>query len=194
LFPLHLPWQVMEEAIGGKNRYQLDKTRIALGPFLGVFLGWRCGRHVGLWILTFGGYWAWDPVENAYWFHGWYWSRVFTHYLFTNRDILRATHLFFIISFGLVLYSFLTVAASWWSIGACVHRPGYELIVLSYYLPGPFALAFFSRYKEIPTIKKEESGSSGILDVHRFIGILSFCYRHYRQRPLPVLNKILAGL
>jgi cytochrome c-type biogenesis protein CcmF len=61
--------------------------------------------------LTFGGYWAWDPVENASlvpWLvliSGIHTLLIYKH----SGHSLRATHLFFIVSFGLVLYStFLT--------------------------------------------------------------------------------------
>src|SRR5205085_7221679 len=61
--------------------------------------------------LTFGGYWAWDPVENASlvpWMvlvAGIHTLLIYKH----SGHSLRTTHLFFIIAFGLVLYStFLT--------------------------------------------------------------------------------------
>jgi cytochrome c-type biogenesis protein CcmF len=61
--------------------------------------------------LTFGGYWAWDPVENASlvpWLvliAGIHTLLIYKH----SGHSLRPTHLFFIVSFGLILYStFLT--------------------------------------------------------------------------------------
>ena len=61
--------------------------------------------------LTFGGYWAWDPVENASlvpWLvliAGIHTLLIYKH----SGHSLRPTHLFFILSFALVLYStFLT--------------------------------------------------------------------------------------
>lgn len=61
--------------------------------------------------LTFGGYWAWDPVENAA-LVPWMVMIAGIHTLLIYKHSghsLRATHLFFILSFVLVLYStFLT--------------------------------------------------------------------------------------
>ncbi len=61
--------------------------------------------------LTFGGYWAWDPVENASlvpWLiliAGIHTLLIYKH----SGHSLRATHLFLILSFGFILYStFLT--------------------------------------------------------------------------------------
>lgn len=77
----------------------------ALG--VGIMMG-------GMWAyesLTFGGYWAWDPVENASLVP---WlvlvSAIHTLLIYKHSGhSLRPTYLFFILSFGLVLYStFLT--------------------------------------------------------------------------------------
>lgn len=61
--------------------------------------------------LTFGGYWAWDPVENAS-LVPWLLliSGIHTHLIFKHSGYsLRSTYLFYILSFILVLYStFLT--------------------------------------------------------------------------------------
>ena len=61
--------------------------------------------------LTFGGYWAWDPVENASlvpWLiliAGIHTLLIYKH----SGHSLRSTHLFFILCFGFILYStFLT--------------------------------------------------------------------------------------
>ena len=68
----------------------------------------------GMWAyesLTFGGYWAWDPVENASlvpWMilvSGIHTLLIYRH----SGHSLRATYLFFILAFGFILYStFLT--------------------------------------------------------------------------------------
>ena len=57
--------------------------------------------------LNFGGYWAWDPVENAS-LVPWLVLVAGVHTLLIYRhtgNALRTTHLFFILSFLLVLYS-----------------------------------------------------------------------------------------
>ena len=70
---------------------------------LGIMMG-------GAWAyesLNFGGYWAWDPVENASlvpWLvlvAGIHTLLIFRH----TGNALRTTHLFFILSFALILYS-----------------------------------------------------------------------------------------
>lgn len=86
-----LPWSLFSAA--------------ALG--VGIMMG-------GMWAyesLTFGGYWAWDPVENASlvpWLvlvAGIHTLLIYKH----SGHSLRPTYLFFILTFGLVLYStFLT--------------------------------------------------------------------------------------
>jgi len=77
----------------------------ALG--VGIMMG-------GMWAyesLTFGGYWAWDPVENAS-LVPWLVLIAGIHTLLiyrSSKHSLRPTFLFFILSFALVLYStFLT--------------------------------------------------------------------------------------
>ncbi len=57
--------------------------------------------------LTFGGYWAWDPVENAS-LVPWLVMIAGIHTLLIYKHSghsLRTTHLFFILAFCLILYS-----------------------------------------------------------------------------------------
>jgi cytochrome c-type biogenesis protein CcmF len=103
-------------AVAGLWKKQIgDWTKPALpwSLFSAAFLG--VGIMMGaMWAyesLTFGGYWAWDPVENASlvpWMvlvSGIHTLLIFKH---TGRS-LRASHLFLILSFSLILYStFLT--------------------------------------------------------------------------------------
>src|SRR5687767_7645222 len=74
-------------------------------------IGIRMGAAWAYESLTFGGYWAWDPVENASlvpWLiliAGIHTTLIFKH----SGHSLRATYLFFLLSFGFILYStFLT--------------------------------------------------------------------------------------
>ena len=86
-----LPWALFSAAVLG----------------VGIMMG-------GMWAyesLTFGGYWAWDPVENASlvpWMilvSGIHTLLIYRH----SGHSLRATYLFFILAFGFILYStFLT--------------------------------------------------------------------------------------
>jgi cytochrome c-type biogenesis protein CcmF len=86
-----LPWALFSAAVFG----------------VGIMMGAKWAYE----SLTFGGYWAWDPVENASlvpWLiliAGIHTLLIFNH----TGHSLRATYLFFILSFGFVLYStFLT--------------------------------------------------------------------------------------
>src|SRR5258705_4419965 len=110
---------------------------------------------------------------------------------------LRATHIFFIISFGLVLYStFLTRSGILGD--SSVHAftdlgMNFQLLafLLVFLLP---SLAFFIiRYAAIPTVQKEESGSSR--EFWMFIGSLVFFLSAMviiSKTSLPVFNKIFA--
>lgn len=86
-----LPWALFSAAVLG----------------VGIMMGARWAYE----SLSFGGYWAWDPVENASlvpWMvlvAGIHTLLIYKH----SGHSLRATHLFFILCFGLILYStFLT--------------------------------------------------------------------------------------
>ena len=103
-------------AIGGLWKKQFGEwTKPALpwALFSAAVLG--VGITMGaMWAyesLTFGGYWAWDPVENAS-LVPWLVLIAGIHTLLIYKHTghsLRATHLFLILCFGLILYStFLT--------------------------------------------------------------------------------------
>ncbi len=86
-----LPWALFSAAVLG----------------VGIMMGAKWAYE----SLTFGGYWAWDPVENASlvpWMvliAGIHTLLIYKH----SGHSLRATHIFFILCFGLILYStFLT--------------------------------------------------------------------------------------
>jgi cytochrome c-type biogenesis protein CcmF len=86
-----LPWSLFSTAVLG----------------VGIMMG-------GMWAyesLSFGGYWAWDPVENASlvpWMTGVAGLHTLLIYRATGHS-LRATYLFFILTFLFILYStFLT--------------------------------------------------------------------------------------
>lgn len=147
--------------------------------------------------LTFGGYWAWDPVENASlvpWLiliSGIHTILIYKH----SGHSLRAAHLFFILSFGFILYStFLTRSGilgessvhAFTDLGMNFQLLGFLLIFVV-----PALLFFFTRYKEIPTIHKEEAASSR--EFWMFIGSLVFFLSAIviiGKTSLPVFNKI----
>ena len=130
--------------------------------------------------LTFGGYWAWDPVENASmvpWLvlvAGIHTMLIFKH---TGHSI-KATYLFLALAYLLVLYStFLTRTGvlgdtsvhSFTGEGNSLY---WHLIIMMLTFAGiPIALYFRSR-KTIPVILKEESMQSR--EFWMFVGSLLF--------------------
>ena len=113
--------------------------------------------------LTFGGYWAWDPVENASLVP---WliliSGIHTLLIYKHTGYsLRATNLFFILSFGFILYStFLTRTGVLGdtSVHAFTGEGSNMLIHLLLFIAiflVPAFILFFNRYMEIPALHKE---------------------------------------
>jgi cytochrome c-type biogenesis protein CcmF len=150
--------------------------------------------------LTFGGYWAWDPVENASlvpWLvliSGIHTLLIYKH----TGHSLRATHVFFILVFGFILYStFLTRTGALQE--TSVHAFTGEGSNLFYHLLVAMAIAlipafglYFRRYRDIPSIQKEESGSSR--EFWMFIGSLVFFLSALviiGITSIPVYNQIL---
>jgi cytochrome c-type biogenesis protein CcmF len=148
--------------------------------------------------LTFGGYWAWDPVENASlvpWlvlvagFH--------TNLVFRSTGYsLKSTYVFYILSFVLVLYStFLTRSGvlgdtsvhAFTDLGMNVQLVIFMLIFII-----PSMILYFLRRKEIPTIIKEENTYSR--EFWMFIGSLVLFLSSLViivTTSLPVINKII---
>jgi cytochrome c-type biogenesis protein CcmF len=113
--------------------------------------------------LTFGGYWAWDPVENASlvpWLvlvAGMHTQVVYN----ATGHSLRATYLFLILGFTLILYStFLTRSGVLGdtSVHAFVGSGmNLQLILLIAVFFIPAIIFYFIRYRQIPHIGKEEN-------------------------------------
>jgi cytochrome c-type biogenesis protein CcmF len=153
-----LPWALFSAAVLG----------------VGIMMGAKWAYE----SLTFGGYWAWDPVENAS-LVPWMVMIAGIHTLLIYKHSghsLRATHLFFILSFGLVLFStFLTRSGILGD--QSVHAftdlgMNWQLLAFLFVFIIPSLFFFFNRYKGIPTIRKEESTSSR--EFWMFIGSLVF--------------------
>ena len=129
--------------------------------------------------LNFGGYWAWDPVENAS-LVPWIVMVAGLHTLMVYKSSgysLKSGLLFFLLSFLLVLYStFLTRTGILGE--TSVHAFTGEGSSLSYHLVGFMALfaligfyLFIRNYKKIPDAKKEEEALSS-REFWMFIGAL----------------------
>lgn len=131
--------------------------------------------------LTFGGYWAWDPVENASLVP---WlvlvAGVHTLVIFNSTGYsLRATYVFFILSFILILYStFLTRSGvlSDSSVHAFtidntqVNSIYTQLLSFMFVFLLPATWLLVKHFKQIPHIVKEESSYSR--EFWMFIGAL----------------------
>jgi cytochrome c-type biogenesis protein CcmF len=149
--------------------------------------------------LSFGGYWAWDPVENAAlvpWMilvAGLHCMAIYN----STGNALRASYLFIILSYFFVLYStFLTRTGilgdtsvhSFTESGMAMNvLIGIYVIVISL----PMLFLFIKNYKKIPTIQKEEDISSR--EFWMFIGSLIFFLAALfiiSVTSLPVYNKV----
>ena len=164
-------------------------TILAIGVMMGAAWAYES--------LSFGGYWAWDPVENASmvpWLvlvGGIHTALIYNH---TGRS-LRATHLFFILAFILILYStFLTRSGILGD--TSVHSfadlgMNFQLLMFILVFLVPAFWLFFSRYKQIPHISKEESTSSR--EFWMFIGSLVLFFAAIviiLKTSVPVVNKV----
>jgi cytochrome c-type biogenesis protein CcmF len=151
-----LPWSLFSAGILG----------------LGIMMGARWAYE----SLSFGGYWAWDPVENASLVP---WlilvAGIHTQIIFNSTGhSLRPTYFFFIASFVLVLYaSYLTRSGDLQD--TSVHAftgsgLNWQLRAFVFVFVVPALILYISRYKTIPFIAKEESNYSR--EFWMFIGSL----------------------
>lgn len=149
--------------------------------------------------LSFGGFWAWDPVENAS-LVPWLLLAAAIHVLMAYKNSgysLHATYLFFISCFILVLYSsFLTKSGILGD--ASVHSftdlgMSGQLIACIVVFLVPSLFLFFLRLKQndIPSKPQEEDLSSR--EFWLFIGALVFVFSAIHiivMTSFPVINKI----
>ncbi|MDC1075136.1 cytochrome c biogenesis protein CcsA, partial [Gammaproteobacteria bacterium] len=147
--------------------------------------------------LSFGGYWAWDPVENAS-LVPWMLlvAGVHTHLIARNSGYaIRSTYLFYILTFVFILYStYLTRSGvlGETSVHAFTEMGlGYQLVffVLFFLLLGIFLYIY--RYKSIPAPEREENIKSR--EFWMFIGSLVLMFGGFliiSSTSLPVFNKI----
>ena len=148
--------------------------------------------------LNFGGYWAWDPVENASlvpWLilvAGIHTLLIFRH----TGNALRTTNLFLILSFLFVLYStYLTRSGDLQDTsvhaftGEGITTWHLRILLLIFMLPA-FVL-LIKRYKQIPFVAKEEETSSR--EFWMFVGSLILFLSALLiigMTSIPVFNKI----
>jgi cytochrome c-type biogenesis protein CcmF len=163
--------------------------------------------------LNFGGYWAWDPVENAVlvpWLLLVAGMHTMVIYKATGHS-LRASYLFIFLTFIFILYStFLTRTGvlgdtsvhaftetgediSFTIFGTLISFKAMNGLILSFLLAFtiPALVLFFKHYKKIPTIQKEESSSAR--EFWMYIGSLVFFLISIfiiAKTSVPVYNKI----
>jgi cytochrome c-type biogenesis protein CcmF len=148
--------------------------------------------------LSFGGYWAWDPVENASlvpWLVMVAGLHTMVIYNATGHS-LRATFFFLITQFVLVLYStFLTRSGILGdlSVHAFVDSGmNVQLLLFLLVFLVPAYWLFIARYRNIPYIQKEEATSSR--EFWMFIGsLILFLSAMYVIifTSLPVINLLM---
>ena len=167
------------------------------GAVLGV--GIMMGGKWAYESLSFGGYWAWDPVENAS-LVPWLIMIAGLHTMVIFKATghsLKASYLFAILSFVFVLYStFLTRTGILGD--TSVHAfteagRAMNVLILSFLtvFTIPSILLFFINFKNIPVIPKEETTSSR--EFWMFIGSLVFFLSALfiiAKTSLPVINSV----
>ena len=182
------------------NKHEWIKYSLPWASFSAAILG--VGIMMGaMWAyesLSFGGYWAWDPVENAS-LVPWLTLVAGLHcnLIYKNTGYsLRATYFFYIISFVLILYStFLTRSGVLGD--TSVHAftdlgMNWQLLIFILVFLIPALFMYFKRYKSIPTIVKEEQTFSR--EFWMFIGALILFLSGFVIifiTSLPVFNKIV---
>ncbi len=151
--------------------------------------------------LSFGGYWAWDPVENMSlvpWL-------ILVAGIHTNLianatgHAIKSTYAYYIASFVLIVYStFLTRSGILGdtSVHAFTEMGlEWQLVAFIVFFTGMGIWMYASRSKGIPVLEKEESASSR--EFWMFIGTLILLFSSLiitHTTSIPVYNKISAAL
>jgi cytochrome c-type biogenesis protein CcmF len=147
--------------------------------------------------LSFGGFWAWDPVENSS-LVPWIILVAAAHLMLifrARKTALRSTFALTILAFLLVIYStYLTRSGILGdtSVHAFAGGLDYQLLIyLISFIAVPLGL-FIYRLKNIPTLEKDEDSSSREFWI--FIGSMVLFISAFQITwftSLPVINKIL---
>lgn len=192
-------------AVGGlwtKRFTEWTKSALSWSLFsAGILgLGIMMGAAWAYESLNFGGYWAWDPVENAS-LVPWLVLVAGVHTLLIYRhtgNALRTTNLFLILCFLFVLYStYLTRSGDLQDTsvhaftGEGITKWHLRILLLIFMLPAIVLL--MSRYKQIPFVAKEEETSSR--EFWMFVGSLILFLSALLiigMTSIPVFNKIAA--
>jgi cytochrome c-type biogenesis protein CcmF len=136
--------------------------RWTLVPWLALSVGILLGGRWAYEVLGWGGYWAWDPVENAS-FMPWLPATAFLHSVMIQekRNMLKAWNLLLIgLTYTLCLFgTFLTRSGVVQSVHAFAQTPLFTSIFLGYVLAtaAAFGAALFLRRGEIRSSQRLES-------------------------------------
>ena len=146
--------------------------------------------------LSFGGFWAWDPVENSS-LVPWIILIAAAHLMLIHRarkTALPTTIALTILAFILIIYStYLTRSGILGDTSVHAFAGGLSSQLLVYLLTFTFAslVLFFSRLKHIPTNKKEDNTSSRefwVFIASMVLFISAFQITWFTS--LPVINKV----
>lgn len=175
------PFAYAVAALWRRDFEQITVPLLRWSVFGGMILGTGIMMG-GAWAyesLNFGGYWAWDPVENAS-LVPWIILIAGLHTTMVYKSTgysLKSTLLFFILSFILVLYStFLTRTGilGETSVHAFTGEGEslfYHLLLFMFLFLGLALFLFFRHFKSIPDRKKEEEALSS-REFWMFLGAL----------------------
>jgi cytochrome c-type biogenesis protein CcmF len=139
--------------------------RWTLFPWLFLSIGIVLGGRWAYEVLGWGGYWAWDPVENAS-FMPWLAGTAYLHSVMIQekRDMLKTWNLLLIgLTYTLCLFgTFLTRSGVVQSVHAFAQTPIFTIVFLGYVLftALAFLIALFARRGVIRSENKLESSLS----------------------------------
>jgi cytochrome c-type biogenesis protein CcmF len=155
--------------------------RWTLFPWLFLSIGIMLGGRWAYEVLGWGGYWAWDPVENAS-FMPWLPATAYLHSVMIQekRDMLKIWNLLLIgLTYTLCLFgTFLTRSGVVQSVHAFAQTPIFTSVFLGYVLVtgGVFLAALLARRKGLRSTHRLESvvsrEASFLLNNWVFIAIL----------------------
>ncbi len=200
---LHVPFSFAMASLWKKDFIQWLKPAMPWFLFGVMILGTGILMG-GAWAyeaLSFGGFWAWDPVENAS-LVPWMVLVGALHLALINlrkKDnptSLFSTYLLTILSFILVLYStYLTRSGILGE--SSVHSfadglPGQLIVMLAVFIVWPVALLFFN-YKNISQTSAKEEENSSSREFWMFIGSVVLFVAAFQiivSTSLPVINAI----
>ncbi len=136
--------------------------RWTLFPWLALSIGIMLGGRWAYEVLGWGGYWAWDPVENAS-FMPWLPATAYLHSVMIQekRNMLKAWNLLLIgLTYTLCLFgTFLTRSGVVQSVHAFAQTPLFTTVFLGYVLVAAivFGAALWHRRGEIKSPQRLES-------------------------------------